>query len=199
MSVNTKKLVLASLFTALTFIGTFAIKIQTPTFGYIHPGDCFVLLCAFFIGGPLGGLCAGAGSALSDLVSGYALWVPGTFVIKFLVALTAFHSFSALKRLFAPDITGNAGQSPVIKKYPAGLVMLSGLAGELVMVAGYFLYNIIMVSLAAGSFSTASVATAIAESAAEIPFNIVQGIFGIVLCTVLYPIIDRISRNSGRT
>ena len=42
---NIKKLVTAALLAAMTCVATMIIKIPTPTFGYIHPGDGFVLLC----------------------------------------------------------------------------------------------------------------------------------------------------------
>ena len=72
--------------------------------------------------------------------------------------------------------------------------MISGVAGELIMVAGYFLYNIVVISLTVGGFSGAALASAITESAAEIPFNIVQGTVGIILSTLLYPIVRRVNR-----
>ena len=39
---NIKKLVTAALLAAMTCVATMIIKIPTPTFGYIHPGDGFV-------------------------------------------------------------------------------------------------------------------------------------------------------------
>lgn len=180
---TTVQIVKAAVFAALTFVATFAIKIQTPTFGYIHIGDSFVLLSGFILGGSLGALAAGIGSGLSDLIAGYAIWIPGTFIIKFLVALVAYFAFAALSRIF------NSAN-----KFPVGLLIVSGLAGELVMVAGYFFYNIIVISLTAGGFSGAALASAITESAAEIPFNIVQGTVGIILATLLYPIVKRVSK-----
>ncbi|WP_368368465.1 ECF transporter S component, partial [Roseburia hominis] len=36
---NIKKLVTAALLAAMTCVATMIIKIPTPTFGYIHPGD----------------------------------------------------------------------------------------------------------------------------------------------------------------
>ena len=179
-NLSTEVLVKAAVFTALTFVATFAVKIQTPAFGYIHAGDCFVLLSGLILGGPVGALAAATGSGLSDLLAGYAIWIPGTFMIKFFVALTAYWSFSALKKVFNSE-----------KKFPAGLLVVSGLAGELIMIAGYFFYNIVIISLTSGSFSSASLAAAITESAAEIPFNIVQGTVGIILATVLYPLVRK--------
>lgn len=51
---NIKKLVTAALLAAMTCVATMIIKIPTPTFGYIHPGDGFVLLCGVVLG-PLPG------------------------------------------------------------------------------------------------------------------------------------------------
>ena len=83
-----KKLVMAAVFAALTFVGTSIIKIPTIN-GYIHPGDGFVLLAGFLLGPLFGGLSAGIGSALADLLGGYGIYVPGTFLIKGLTALVA--------------------------------------------------------------------------------------------------------------
>ena len=55
----TRQIVMTAMFAALTLLATFIIKIQTPTFGYIHLGDAFVLLSGFFLGPFLGGLAAG--------------------------------------------------------------------------------------------------------------------------------------------
>lgn len=188
---STLALVRAAVFAALTFVATFAVKIQTPTFGYIHMGDCFVLLSGLILGGTSGALAAGIGSALSDLLAGYVIWVPGTFIIKFFVALAAWHTFHSLSRVF---ISGEVSTAPHLKhekKFPAGLLIISGLAGELIMIAGYFFYNIIIISLTAGELSAAALAAAITESAAEIPFNILQGGAGILLSILLYPLVRR--------
>ena len=51
MKVNTKKLILAALFAALSCVATMSIRIPTPgTGGYIHPGDAIVILCGVILG-----------------------------------------------------------------------------------------------------------------------------------------------------
>ena len=72
---STERLVSAAMFAALTLLATSVLKIQTPTFGYIHLGDGLALLSGIFLGPVYGGLAAGLGSALSDLLGGYAVWV----------------------------------------------------------------------------------------------------------------------------
>ena len=81
----TKTIAVTAMFAALTLLATSVLKIPTPTMGYIHIGDAFVLLSGICLGPIYGGLAAGIGSALADLLGGYVAWVPGTFLIKFFV------------------------------------------------------------------------------------------------------------------
>ena len=45
-----RKLVMAALLAALTYVATTVIKIPTPTGGYVHPGDGMVLLSGWLLG-----------------------------------------------------------------------------------------------------------------------------------------------------
>lgn len=177
---NIKKLVTAALLTALTCIATMIIKIPTPTFGYIHPGDCFVLLSGVILGPWVGGLSAGIGSMFSDIFSGYASFAPATLIIKALTAAVAGILFHFLKR--------------VIKSAKADFaaIILSGAAGEAIMVIGYFLYEAFLAAFGSGAFSSAALAAGITSSATGIPFNIVQGTAGILLATLLLPVLRQI-------
>ena len=88
MKDNLKKHVITALFAALTFAATMAVRIPTPgTNGYIHPGDALVILSGVILGPSNGFLAAGIGSALADLLGGYFVYAPITFLIKGLVAL----------------------------------------------------------------------------------------------------------------
>ena len=178
------------LFAALVFIATSVLKVPTPTFGYIHLGDGFVLLAGFLLGPVCGGLAAGIGSGLSDLLGGYVVWAPGTFVIKFLTAFAAAHALHALQQSFRKHASAEStasGQNGAHSVSSLKAVIPAGIAGELVMVAGYFLYNIVIVMFASGSAGV-GLATAAGLSLAEIPFNLIQGTAGIVLSAVLYPL-----------
>ena len=79
---STFKIVLASLFAALTCVATMFIRIPSPVSGYLNLGDGFVLLSAFLLGPALGSVSAGIGSVLADLLSGYPMYAVGTLVIK---------------------------------------------------------------------------------------------------------------------
>ena len=80
---STKKLVMCALFAALACVATMSIRIPTPaTGGYIHPGDAVVILCGIFMGPAEAFLAAGIGSCMADLLGGYFIYVPITFIIK---------------------------------------------------------------------------------------------------------------------
>ncbi len=191
---TTLQLTVTAMFAALTLLATSVIRIQTPTFGYIHLGDGIVLLAGIFLGPVPGGLAAGLGSALSDLLAGYAIWVPGTFVIKYLTAAAAGTVCRALilhRSKKQPAAVSGSG-SGIEKKnspFPAAAVIQAGIAGEAVMILGYFLYNILIVAFTAGSFTTAGLAAAFTVSLSEIPFNAVQGSAGILLAVLLAPML----------
>lgn len=118
-----KKMVVAALFAAMCCITTAVLPIPTLTNGYIHIGDGFVLLCGFLLGPFYGFFSAAIGSALADVVTGYMIYVPATFIIKGLVAL-----FAAL----------------LIKKIKS--VIVCSLIAESFMVAGYYFYSVLLTS-----------------------------------------------------
>ena len=178
---STKKWVVAALFAALTCICTMIIKIPTPTGGYIDPGDGMVLLCGIILGPGMGALAAGIGSMLSDLFSGYMVWVPATLIIKALTAMVAGVLFRRCSQL----LNGNKAASTV-------RVILGGIVGEALMVFGYFLFEIGLNAASNGGFTSAAIAGGIAYSASGIPANIVQGVAGIVIACVLLPILSQI-------
>ncbi|MCR5544864.1 MAG: ECF transporter S component [Lachnospiraceae bacterium] len=174
---NLKKLIFAALLAALTFVATYIIKVPTPTMGYIHPGDGLVLLCGIFLGPLYGGLAAGFGSMLADLVSGYATYAPATFIIKLLTAVIASFIANELIHFWKNE-----------KKTIA--VIIGSAVGELFMVLGYFVYEIFLLGILTGGLSASAISSGIAASAAGVPFNMVQGIFGTIIAAVLYPILN---------
>lgn len=178
---NLKKLVIAALLAAMTCVATMIIKVPTPTMGYIHLGDGFVLLCAVILGPWMGALAAGIGSMLSDLFSGYASWAPATFVIKALTACAAGILFHRLQHIIKSNKS----------RYAA--IVIGGVIGEAIMVVGYFLYEAGIAAFGSGGFTAAALAAGIASSATGIPFNIVQGVVGIIISVLLLPILMKIS------
>lgn len=160
MNNNLKKLILAALFAALSCVATMSIRIPTPgTSGYIHPGDAIVILSGVILGPVWGFLAGGIGSALSDLIGGYFIYVPITFVIKGLVALAAGLLYQKV---------GKNQKSRYIA------VILGGVADIILVVGGYFVCEFFIYG---------------AGAAASIPANIIQGVGGLVISCILYPIL----------
>ena len=156
-----KKLILAALFAALACAATLSVRIPTPgTNGYIHPGDAIVILSGIFLGPQLGFLAAGIGSALADFLGGYFIYMPATFLIKGLVALSA--------AVFAAQIRKKGGHL-----YRA--VLLGGVADIVLVAGGYFLLECLLYGAGAAALS--------------VPANLVQGAGGLVISAVLYPLL----------
>lgn len=153
----------ASLFAALVFIATMIIKIPTLTGGYMNIGDGMVLLCGFILGPVWGALAAGIGSMLSDLV-GYPVYAIATFLIKALMAFVAYFLAKGLKAFF--------------KKNRFVAYIVAGFVAEVIMVAGYFVFEAIFMSYGIGAVVSV------------VP-NSVQGVVGIAVGTVLMIIFDK--------
>lgn len=146
----------AALLAALTCVATMAVKLPSPT-GYIHPGDAFVLLSGIILGPIYGPLAAGIGSMLADLLAGYPQFAVATLIIKALAALI-------------PAL--------IYKKGKLSTVILSGIIGEIVVTAGYFIFENFLYGFGSAIKS--------------IPLNLVQNAMGIFLCTLLFPILRRV-------
>ena len=101
---NTKdrllRICVAAMFTALICVATMIIQIPSPLNGFVNFGDCFILIAAWVLGPWYGFAAGGIGSALADLFSGYMHYVPGTFVIKGLIAVAAALICRALLKRF---------------------------------------------------------------------------------------------------
>lgn len=85
MKLTTKDLCLTALFTAIVFVMTFVPKIPIPL-GYAHLGDAAVLLAVVLLGRKQGAIAGAVGSALADLIGGFAIWIVPTLVIKYIMA-----------------------------------------------------------------------------------------------------------------
>lgn len=161
MDSKLKKTVTAALFAAFACVATMSIRIPTPgTGGYIHPGDAVVILAGVILGPGWGLLAAGIGSALADLIGGYFFYVPITFVIKGLVAFAA------------GMLCQKIGKTP---KSRFAAVALGGVGDIILVAGGYFLCECLIYGAAA--------------AAASVPANLIQGISGLVIGLLLYPVL----------
>ncbi len=159
------KICVTAMFAALICVATMLIQIPSPLNGYVNFGDCFILIAAWVLGPVYGFAAGGIGSALADLFSGYAHYVPGTFIIKGLIAVAA----ALIVRAFM-----NKSEKLRLPGFIVG-----GIAGEVIMVAGYYLYAALLLGK---SFEGAL---------ASVPGNLVQGAFGVIVGTVVIQIIAK--------
>lgn len=83
-----KLLVITGFFIALIFFAAYLLHIPTPaTGGYIHLGDAFLYLGASLLPTPFAVAAGSLGEALSDVLSGSAIYAVPTLIIKALMAL----------------------------------------------------------------------------------------------------------------
>jgi uncharacterized membrane protein len=159
---KTMKLVLAALFAALTCVAT--MMIQFPTLkGYIHFGDCFVILSGLILGPIYGGAAAGIGSMLADALSGYFVFAPATLIIKALGGAACGLVFQQLaKTSLNRSIKG----------------VLSAIPHVFIVALGYFVFEIFYEGCH--------------PALLEIIPNLIQGISGLVFAAILFPILTSV-------
>lgn len=161
MKTRTQKIVTAAMLAALACVATMIIKIPSPMKGYLNLGDCVVLLAGWVLSPVYGFLAAGIGSALADIFSGYVIYAPATFVIKGLMAVIAYYLFKLINNK--------------IGNLPSRII--SGIAAELIMVFGYFIFEGFLYGFM--------------PSAVNIPANAVQGVAGLIIGTLLIKIFEK--------
>jgi uncharacterized membrane protein len=150
------KLTVGAVFAALVFVVTSQIPpIPIPaTSGYFNIGETTIYIAALVFGPLVGALAGGIGSSLSDIYLGYALFAPGTLFIKGGEGLIVGFLNKKLRGHFS-NLTVCASISVVV--------------GGSEMVAGYFLYERFVIGYP------------LAVALAEVPFNIVQMLIGLLV------------------
>lgn len=105
---GTKEIVITAVFIAMTFVATMCINIRLPIAangGLIHIGDIPVFIAAVIFGRKTGMYAAAFGMGLFDLLSGWAVWAPFTFLIcgakGWVFGAILDNSFSMVKYVFA--------------------------------------------------------------------------------------------------
>ncbi len=114
--------VYAAMLAALVLVATLFIQIPLAV-GYANMGDGLILAGAGFLG-IYAAPAAAVGSALADLLLGYMVYIPATFVVKGAIGLAAGLLLKKCKR-------------------PVQRIALFALC-EIWMVVGYFLFECVM-------------------------------------------------------
>lgn len=159
-------LILAALVMALVFLLTKVIQVPTFIGGYIHLGDCMVLMSVIIVGWKLGALASGVGAAMADLAGGYAIYVPGTFVVKALMAMVF-------------GLVIEAANKKDLDKSKFTAIEITGMVLAIaVNVLGYFVYAVILY----GNWPVALT---------EVPMNILQTSVGAILALLLQQMFEK--------
>ncbi len=157
------KLCCSAVFAAIICILTFAFPIPLPNRGYFNFGDCFIIVSALCLGPLWGGMAAGVGAGLADLILGYTYYAPATFFIKWLMAAACYAVFMLIVKINKKlDILG---------------IICGAVLAEIIMVAGYFLFEIPLYGIG----------VAIADTIG----NATQGIIGAVSGTLIFTILHK--------
>ena len=126
---RTKLMCVSGIFSAIVFVITAYLHIPTYN-GYVHCGDGFIFVAACILPMPYSVLVGVLGAMLADLLTGFAMWAPGSMIIKGLLAI-----------LFTCKSKKIITKRNLFMLFPAALVSA----------AGYYLYE----SLIIGNFIAA--------------------------------------------
>lgn len=87
-------LCLSGVFAAIVFVVTAYLHIPSHT-GYTHIGDGFIYLSACILPLPYAMFVGAVGALLADCLTGFAIWAPGSVIIKTITVLC----FSCRKKI----------------------------------------------------------------------------------------------------
>ncbi len=147
-----KYMCLAGILTALVFV--FTAYLHIPSYnGYVHIGDGFICFAACLLPLPYGLFVGAGGAVLADCLTGYAVWAPGSAVIKALTVLCFCRKG---------------------KKLLSGRNVVALLPAALICVGGYYLY---------GSIIAGSVAAPLADIPGNIIQSVCSSVLFAVLGT----------------
>ena len=145
--------------TAITTVFTMIVRVPvTPTRGYINLGDVAIFFTALTFGPFTAFAAGGLGTALADILGGYAQWAPITFFAHGVQGLLVGFLYKVVQK-----------ESPV--QFALAL-LLSFASGTVIMAGTYFLTGGLMYGFGA--------------AATEIPGNILQNVAGVLVGTPLY-------------
>ena len=157
------KLTFTALFAAIIMLATMIYIPLGTGGGYLNPGDSMIYAAAWFLG-PLAGAAAAIGSALADIILGYAIYAPATFIIKGLMGLVVGILLRRHGQKLAPKI-------------------LALSLGAVIMVVGYFAYEYFVYG--------------IAVAGANILWNFVQAVVGVIIGTLVIGALGKIKGIDG--
>ena len=167
---QTRSLIESSFLISLVFVATLFINVRLPIAangGLVHLGSAMLFTSAIVFGPKKGAIAGAFGMGLFDLVSGWTLWAPFTFIIRGLQGW----------------IIGYIAQSTVIKWNSSIKNALAITLSVPVMLAGYYLCEVILYD-------------SWIIPLASVTGNIVQNVVGLVIALPLSVAIQKLKRRS---
>lgn len=149
MKHNTYKLSITALSIALVLVATSFINIRLPIMGnggLIHLGNVPLFLVSLLFGRKVGFLAGGIGMALFDLLGGWTLWAPFTFIIVGLMGYTVGIIGEKVKNSSLPIYTVAMLMAMIIKivgYYIAEVILYKNLYTPMGSVVGNFLQIVV--------------------------------------------------------
>jgi uncharacterized membrane protein len=168
---RTRDLVLNGLLIALVFVATRFINVRLPISvngGLIHLGNVMLFTAAIVFGGKKGAIAGAFGMGLFDVLSGWALWAPFTFVIRGVMGLIVG------KIAYA---RGKEGENVAYN-------IIGILLSSVWMIGGYYVTE----GIVYGNWVT---------PVTSIPGNIAQLVMGLVLGIPLSVILKRVAKKAN--
>lgn len=143
-----KKLSIHGLLLGILIICTVFLRIPVPTFKlYFNLGEAVIYLTALLYGKTSAALIGGIGSALADIIGGYPIWAPVSFLIK---GLEGYIVGLAAER-FSPTISIVFGAFVMIIGYAIATWIMFGigavpieLTGDIVQVTAGAIIGLIL-------------------------------------------------------
>ena len=177
---GTQKLVMTALMMCLILVSTVLFRIPVPmTQGYVHLGDAMIFIGIAVLGRHYGTVAAALGSAMADVLGGFAFWAPWTLVIKLAMAyltgtLLLRHGNGSGAGKHNGNASANSGKMQEI---------LAMAAGGSVMCLGYLIAERVMY----GTWAAALLG---------VPWNIGQAAVGIVVSMIVTSHLTSIESNN---
>ena len=159
------KVAFAAVFAALVCASTLIFIVSIPaTSGYFNLGETVIYIAALLFGPFVGAVSGGVGAAVADALVAVQ-FAPGTLVIKgFEGVIVGILNRKIQRRISSLSLSATVS------------VMIGGLE----MVAGYFIYEQVVLGYP------------LAGALTEVPFNIVQMLVGLVVAVPIMHVVLRV-------
>lgn len=141
--INTQRLVLLAMMIALTTVCTWLIRIPgiVPN-GYVNAGDTLLMFTGLLLG-PAAGFTAGAfGSSLADLLAGFPIYAPITFVVKGFEGFVCGWIYKKLNHKYATAATLAGGVLMALGYFIGESIFLYGMKGAAVDLPGNMIQGV---------------------------------------------------------